>query len=125
MPDLGIVPGCRIVKRERRKRRKEHVQGAPPPLAVAIFLRAMPQLSLDHGTQENVRDGLGPELGVEFAARILQQRNPEVGVRQEGHYHASRFSNSPCGGRSKGSVPNSRAMRVKKSGGNRSGRVSP
>src|SRR6266567_2743279 len=46
-------------------------------------------------------------------------------VRQEGHYHASRCSNSPCGGRSKGSLPNSRAMRVKKSGGKRSGRTAP
>src|SRR5947209_6452466 len=125
VPDLGIVPGGRIVKRERRERRKEHVQGAPPPLAIAIFLRAMPQLRLDHGAQENVRDGLRLDPSVEFAARILQQGNPYIGVRQEGHYHASRFSNSPCGGRWKGSLPNSRATRVKKSAGNRSGRAAP
>ena len=125
VPDLGIMPGGHVVKWERGERRKKHGQRAQPTLTVAVFLRAMPQLGLDHRTQENIRDRKRKDFGVELAARILQKGDLQVGVRQEGHYHASRVSNSPCGGRSKGSLPNSPAMRVKKSTGKCSVHMAP
>lgn len=53
----------------------------------------------------------------QFATRDLQQGNPDVGVRQKGHYQGSLFSKSPCTGRSNGPSPNSCAIREKKSGG--------
>src|ERR1043166_9314543 len=125
VPDLGIMLGGRIVERERCEGRKEQMQRAPPPLAVAIFLGTMPQFRLDHSAEENVRYRVRPKLSFKFPTGILQQGNPDVRVRQEGHYHASRFSDSPWGGRSNGSPPNSAAMRAKKSGGKRGDGMEP
>ena len=73
MPDFGVVPCRSIVEREGSERRKKHFQGAQPALAIAVFLRAMPQLGLNNGTQENVRDRLRPDLGVKCAARVASE----------------------------------------------------
>ena len=88
MPNLGIVPGCRIVKRQRRKWRKEQLKRTKPPFTVAILRRAMPQFGLNDSAQENIGNGLRPNSGFEFAARILEQGNPDVGVREKGHYQS-------------------------------------
>ena len=68
---IGIVAGRRIVKGQRGERREQHFQSALPALAVAVFLRAMPQLGLDHGTQKDACDWLRPDPGFEVAAGLF------------------------------------------------------